>query len=157
MIWALSELILSIEKCWNARLRRKTVLAAIWSYNKVTEIAGKAPSEQCTSCRSSPSRTGWRPFFLSLGLSTFAEYETSNRSYTAGQGLLHLRRCAHAGTGNLPDRPVVLLVNARKHRHRPTSRRLISISSTVSGRRSNLYHRSIIVTKVNDIEKSWNL
>ena len=27
------------------------------------------------------------------------------RGYAAGQGLFHLRRCAHAGTGNLPDRP----------------------------------------------------
>ena len=29
----------------------------------------------------------------------------AGRGYAAGQGLFHLRRCALAGTGNLPDRP----------------------------------------------------
>ena len=29
----------------------------------------------------------------------------AGQGYAAGQGLFHLRRCAHAGTGNLPDRP----------------------------------------------------
>ena len=54
-----------------------------------------------------------KTFFRSLGLSALAGYETSNwgrqaaagRGYAAGQGIFHLRRCAHAGTGNLLDRP----------------------------------------------------